>query len=737
MKTCFLRVLRYGILFTVTITAVSAFPSEDPPSRPGVCLVLSGGGARGLAHIGVLQYLDERGLRPACIVGTSAGALVGSLYAAGYSAGEIERLFRQIDFPALVREEPERRRLAYSEKQDTPVSGLTMEIRDGSLQLPAGLISGHHIQKELDRAFAARGVLHQHDFDALPVPFRAVATDLRSGEEYIFREGNLTTAVRASISIPFVFTPVEYEKMTLVDGGVLNNVAVDAARRLGYRTVVAVNLSTPLPAARKKLSNSLQILDEAFTLVRLEKDRQQLAMADLVLQPAVAEFTLIDFDKLDELMTLGYASAREAGDRLAELFRDAPLTPPPPAVPGWLYDRPVAKVSVEGNRMVPDTEVLQQSEISPGKTLTSEGLERSVENIYALRWFGSVRYEVDQPAAPAVRFVVEEKPHRLLELGLHYDNQYQFTGIARYRSRRLLNTNLESDVILAAGNLKNFQAGLRFPFRSRLPASLKAEVYFTQIPRNVIFDEKLIETFKANAFGFRASGFLNLGRLAGLEGSLTLENLNIVSLGWFDEEGREWSGKARLALGVDTADDWFFPQRGFRLRGELEKVFPLFGGNLDYTRSRFEGDLFMPVRGHHVLHLSGTSCWGWNVPPYLIYFAGGHETPAGVTIPVPGYQPGELYGQDLWNGLLEYRIKFPFRAIGLADASYLYFQYGITGARLPDTGGGVIQLQTPYQIFHGGGVGYALSSRFGPMHFFAGLGESGRFAWTVSLGARF
>lgn len=738
MRTFFTFFLTIVLLRGLIPAQSPAAVASPPPRREGVCLVLSGGGARGLAHIGILKLLDERGLRPACIVGASAGALVGALYCAGYSGKEIEELFRQVDYTEIIREQPDRRLLDYGEKQQPPVPSLTVELRDKTFQFPRGLIEGQLVLKMINNALTRRGAQDIHDFDRLPIPFRAVATDLRTGRSYVFRDGKLTTAIRASFAIPFLFTPVQLGGMVLVDGGVLNNLPVDVAKALGYRKIVAVNVAHPVAPEKKKLENFFQILDESFALARLEKDQRFQEMADLTLLPDVSDFSAGDFHRVTEIIGKGYETGGQWAEDLAAVF--GPVIPPAqqPGPAPWKYDAPVDSVQVVGLANTRSGEVLEKSELHTGEPLSLSRIDRSIEKIYALDWFRTVDYDIGSSGGQfQFRYLVEEKPRKTLAVSLHYDNDYQFLGYGRYTNQRFLKTPLDAQLQLIAGGLKDYRATLSGTTRVVLPFRVAAETYFTEVPHDIRKDGDLLDSFSEKRTGVSLGGIVNLGNSVGLFGSFHLERVNIASLGLFDEQGREQLTFARVGAGFDTLDDWLFPTAGVRLEARLERGFKILSSNLQYTRVMGKGEFFQRLTPNNVIRVAGSNAYGWDLPHYFLFYAGGHNYLSQASVPAPGYRLDELYGKDLWTASGEFRRRFPWTGLGLVDASYLYVTYGVTGVRLPSIAGSNVDTHTPYRFFHGVGVGYALSTRIGPIRAFAGAGKGGRFTWALSLGPEF
>jgi len=294
---------------------------ETAPHRPRIGLVLSGGGALGLAHIGVLKVLEELHVPVDCVAGTSMGAIVGGLYAAGYAPEEIERLAYELPWSKLIEDQPDRRHLPYRRKVDdqTYLTPIQLGLSGGRLRMPSGLIAGHRLGIEL-RLLTLR-VLGSDDFDRLPLPFRAVAADIGNGEMVVLRRGELARAMRASMAVPGVFSPVELDGRLLVDGGVVDNLPVDQARAMGADIVIAVDVGTPMAAKRRpdSIASILSRTTDMLTRVNVER---MLPSVDLLIQPEVRTFGLLDFDQGREILPKGETAARARAVDLARLAVD-------------------------------------------------------------------------------------------------------------------------------------------------------------------------------------------------------------------------------------------------------------------------------------------------------------------------------------------------------------------------------------------------------------------------------
>ena len=293
-----------------------ASPSQG--GRPRIGLVLSGGGARGSAHVGVLKALDEMHVPVDAIVGTSMGAVVGGLYASGMSAAEIEKLMTSIDWQDAFRDRPSRKDLAFRRKQDDrdfPVR-LPLGLKGGKFLLPRGLIQGQKLNQML--RLQTLPVSQVEDFDDLPIPFRAVAADIETGATVVLDSGDLATAMRASMSAPGVFEPVELDKRVLVDGGLAENLPVDIARSLHVDILIVSDVSYPLQK-RDALTTPLDVSTQMLAmLIRRETARQRatLTARDVVIEPLLGNMTSFEFNRVTEAIASGAAAARAVEPRL-------------------------------------------------------------------------------------------------------------------------------------------------------------------------------------------------------------------------------------------------------------------------------------------------------------------------------------------------------------------------------------------------------------------------------------
>jgi NTE family protein len=290
-------------------------------NRPRICLVLSGGGARGMAHIGVLKILEELKVPIDCIAGTSMGAVVGGLYASGMSADDIDKTMRSVDWQEAFHDAPPRRDLAFRRKQDDRnfLVRLPLGLKHGQVLLPKGFIQGQKLQETLRQLTLPYS--NTTNFDRLPTPFRAVTTDLLTGEAVVIDRGDLSIAMRASISAPGVFAPVDYEGRVLVDGGLAENLPINVARAMGADILIVSDVSFPLQP-RESLDTALSISNQMLAiLVRKDADRQKATLGprDILIEPTLGPTASTDFTAAAATIGRGEQAARTVAAKLASL----------------------------------------------------------------------------------------------------------------------------------------------------------------------------------------------------------------------------------------------------------------------------------------------------------------------------------------------------------------------------------------------------------------------------------
>jgi len=440
-----LKLLGYAAVAALLFAAQPSFAVSNPGTRPKTCLVLGGGGARGAAHIGVLKVLEREHVPIDCIVGTSMGAIVGGMYAAGYAADDIEALLRAIDWKDMFQDDPARVDLPMRRKQDELrfLGGVEFGLRDGKIALPRGLIQGQKLQLLLHRLLVS--TLRTQKFDDLPIPFRSVATDIAAGERVVFADGDLPLAIRASMSVPAAFAPIRVRGKLMVDGGITDNVPIDVARDLGAQRLIVVDVAEPL-AADDKLNSPFTIANQMLTTLMKHASDEQIATlgaGDILLRPALGDFTSADFERTERAVELGEAAAQQAVERLrrdaveateyarfAEHHRLAEFDPP---LIAWL--------DVKRNRSRTAGYVEQRLSGAVGKPFDAQQLEHDIGAAYGEGSYERISYDLverDGATGLSVQPVDKGWGPNFLRLGLRLSdnfngrNSYQLYGEANF-----------------------------------------------------------------------------------------------------------------------------------------------------------------------------------------------------------------------------------------------------------------------------------------------------------------
>ncbi|MFN0041289.1 MAG: patatin-like phospholipase family protein [Burkholderiales bacterium] len=390
------------ILFLGCNAALSESPAPTNPARPRIALVLSGGGARGLAHVGVLQVLEKMKVPVDCVAGTSMGALVGGAFAAGVDTQTMRDVLRQTDIDALFDDQPPRSDIPQRlrSEQYRPLFDFSLGFKDGEVQLPFGASAGYKFELFLKRMIGPGAAIADLDFDSLPTPYRGVATDLESGEMRVFERGDLAKVMRASMSLPAIVAPTAIDGRLYVDGGLVRNLPVDIGRQLCGDIVIAVSLGTPLHS-RDKLRNVIDVASQSVHLMMENNVRDslgELTSADVLIEPDLTGFGSSDFGAKAEIIERGLMAAQAKAAELSRLVIEAP------AYEEWVAARKgralpvpeIARLRVNSSEGFNANAVERDLNVGLGKDFRVEELERDIALIYGRADFSYLGYSLMQ-----------------------------------------------------------------------------------------------------------------------------------------------------------------------------------------------------------------------------------------------------------------------------------------------------------------------------------------------------
>ena len=654
-------------------TASAAVP------RPRVGLVLSGGGARGLSHVGVLKVLEEARIPVDLIVGTSMGAIVGGLYASGMEAAELEREVLAIDWGNVFERREPRQLLSQRRKdEDFELSPLLqLGFRDGEFRLPTGAVSTRELEMLLRRYTLP--TRHLQNFDELPTPFRAVATDMETGQPVVMDRGDLAAALRASMSVPGVFSPLEMDGRILGDGGLVDNLPVAVARQMGAEIVIAVNIGTPL-AGRETLGSLLGITTQMVNILTEQNVQASVALLtprDLLLQPALGTLTSADFDKARDLVRIGETYARSVSVALQRFSVD------PARYAQWHDARRtqsqahatraswVGQIRFEGVDESRARRLHQILDTVAGQTVSVAAIEQDMQKLAATGDYDRVDYRLqrvggEQNEALVISLRENDWGPNYLRLGLDLRTDFEGRGDFNLRishNRHWLNSS-------GAEWRNRLQIGRTLAAYSELYQPLgRMDDRFGTVYLDA--QQQRVELFEDNgdevAIGFKQSIRLGadigwpLGRRSefgdmrvGIVGSLhravpELVGIQLAPLGLTLNTQRWRELGLRAAVMADQLDHANFPSAGYRAKGELvlgRRSFVTTGGSDDFTR--LEGS-FTGARswGAHTLNLGARFAHASEIPVGAIdeYSLGGFQQ-------LSGYRPSQVAGNYLLFGRL-------------------------------------------------------------------------------------
>jgi len=642
---------------------------HDGTARPRIGLVLSGGGARGLAHVGVLKVLERERIPVDLIAGTSMGAIIGGLYASGMSATEIERELLQVRWDEVFSPRVDRPLLPQRRKeQDFEFSpALELGMRDGVLMTPKAAVSSRGLDELLRRYTLRAGRLR--NFDVLPIPFRAVATDMETGQPVVLREGDLAIALRSSMSVPGVFSPTEVDGRILGDGGLVDNLPVDVARAMGAERLIAVNIGTPL-AGRETLGTVLGLTAQMINILTEQNVQRSLASLDardVLIAPPLKQLSSSDFDRARELVALGEQGAEQAVAQLAAYRLD------PAAYAAWRAGRPqvaapqtrLAFVRFEGSTQTRPQRYTPQLESQPGQPFDAARAERDARRLAASGDYARSDYRLEHtPDGDGLVFEVEDKPwgpnyFRVgLDLSTDFGGRSAFNLKVSHTRRWLTDTGTEWRNQLQIGQATGLDTELYHPLAAApgwfgdwfVSGYAGGERRLLWLYDAVDGHERAQLRRSAGRFGLdlgQAWGRYGEVRL-GLQSTVWRTRPNIVGsdfTGSLASEGWREQG-LRLRAVVDQLDFASFPLHGYRAEAEIGRGVRRGDAHENYTRLETSGSL-VGTHGADTLNLHGQldvsdTPGGSTVGRYSL--GGFHQ--------LSGFRSGQLVGNALLFGRL-------------------------------------------------------------------------------------
>jgi NTE family protein len=429
-----------GLHYLLLLSAFLLFPSfsfSQAPSPPKIGLTLSGGGAKGIAHIGILQAIDSAGLNIDYITGTSMGSVMGALYAAGYSGNEMEKIARELDWIGLFSGKPRYEYVNMDEKAEFDQYAVEVPFEKGKLKLTTGAIEGQEIWLKFQELFMP--VYNVKDFSKLSIPFKCIATDVGTGQVVVLDRGEIITAIRASMAIPSVFTAIDHGETKLVDGGVVRNFPVRDVVAMGADYTIGVNLSQGLQKA-EELTTAVDILYQIAFYKDADDFQKERQLCNILIEPPVADYSAASFNSVEELLKIGkewgrkyYPAFKRLADSVKRIDPSYTFKSNRLPAPGAIV---VDEFEIIGLKHTSRQEFLKRLDLQDGYAYKGEEIASAIRRVYGSRNYNRVAYywKATTPGHAIMVLDVIESPQTYLKLGLHYhiySNVALITTIAR------------------------------------------------------------------------------------------------------------------------------------------------------------------------------------------------------------------------------------------------------------------------------------------------------------------
>jgi NTE family protein len=413
----------FVVLLLIFILYLNVSSQTDSLKKcPKVGIVLSGGAARGFAQIGVLKVLEEAGMPIDYIGGTSIGAIIGGLYAIGYSADSLHKMVVSQNWSELFTDRIPRKFLSFEEKENDGKYFIPYPVSSEKFQLPSGLIAGQNLEFLLYKLTWNTSEID--DFSQFPIPFLCVAADIEKGDAVVLQNGSLPEAMRASMAIPTVFTPVQIDGKLLVDGGLIDNFPVDEVKKMGADIIIGVDVGFE-PYNGKNLNSMIHLIEQSFFIHTIDDNKKRQNQCNILIKPDLQNYSLSNFDLADTLIYVGEQAARKQFKKLkalADSIRNLGSTNPPVVLPEKKYIT-VKEIKIEGNKRTPKQFILSKLKIKTPGNICDKELEEGLRRIYGSLLYQKVSYKFFKTEGGNILTIeVAERPQSFFSLGINYNS---------------------------------------------------------------------------------------------------------------------------------------------------------------------------------------------------------------------------------------------------------------------------------------------------------------------------
>ncbi|MCB0449883.1 MAG: patatin-like phospholipase family protein [Confluentibacter sp.] len=555
-------------------------------NAPKIGLVLSGGGAKGLAHIGVLKVIDSLGIKIDYVAGTSMGAIIGALYASGYTGNQLDSIFREVDFNRLINDDLPRASKAFYERTNSEKYAVTLPFENFKINLPSALSRGQNTYGLLSRlTLHVNGIT---DFDKLPIPFFCIATNIETGKAVVLDKGNLAQAVMASGALPSLFQPVLINGEVLVDGGVVNNYPIDELREKGMDVIIGVDVQDGL-AKREELASALDVLAQINNFRTINDMKLKVKKTDIYIKPDIKEYSVVSFSEGSKIIENGKQATNSKMDDLKKLVRPIKLKNTSKLKIVHHDSITINTIVIKGNNKYTRAYILGKLKFKNNEKISYQDFNLGINNLVATNNFSSIEYELlsteDKQGYNLIANLKELETSTFLKLGLHFDDLYKSAALVNLTKKRWLFDNdvASLDVILGDNVRYNFEYFIDNGFYWSVGFKSRYHQFNKDINAKLLLDDAQISSTGINKIDaelqdqtnqfyvqtlFRKDFALSLGaehkRLEIKTQTLATNNKTNEFIFESTDYLSVFGG-----LKLDSYDNKYFPKRGVYFNGDL------------------------------------------------------------------------------------------------------------------------------------------------------------------------
>ena len=708
------------------------------PDRPTIGLALGGGGALGISHVGVIRALEQMRIPVDFIAGTSMGAIVGGMYASGMSPDDMERSLVGMNWWDVMKDKTAREDMQYRRKRDDAryLMDIELGLKGSGLIFPHGLASGQKFNNVMQSMTVnAAGI---SDFSQLNIPYRATGTDIKAGSLVVLTNGNLATAMRASMAVPGAFTPVIIDGRTLVDGGIVDNLPVDVARAMGADIVIAVDVGKLAAAkgAEKDYQALGEILGRTYDIMRRPDQDRMGKTADILIAPDTSPFSASDFARAAEIIPTGAAAVAAVSNQLAAYAVDEEAYRAILAKQRRNLERPLVLKSVEakGNRRVSDGVILAQVRTPTNQPVELAAIEKDAARVYGLGDFQNVTYELE-PVADGYKLALNANEKYwgpgYLRFGLRLeadgDHNADWSMLLNYSRRQLNALGGEFQLDVEGGTDQRVAAEWFQPLNYGSTLFVAPNAIYHSDLQNYYSNDVRVADYEITRRGGGldlGSQFYEWGELRGgiFYGAVDRRRkTGSEELPGGDDLVAAWT----LRFTLDRLDDAVFPTKGFFLQADGFFADEHLGSDTTYQKM-WSGARFAKSFGRHTYLADGGAGHSFDseVPVYDQFALGGFGS-------IPGLAPGQLRGPYYVQGGLGYRFMLGRLSPTLGDGVYYIARVG-AGNVWQDPAD--IELDDMIGCFS---TGLGADTALGPLLVGVGLAEGGESSFLLSIGTMF